>query len=331
MMRRGSVLIYVVWVVILLSLLAAAAGSQASFALNLSDRLSGDLRAAYLARGAAAYAATVLARDRTLSADGSQDEWSDSPGLFLDHPLPGGSFSLIRAPRADGAPRYGMDDEGSRVSLNASPAEVLQRLFQAAGAVDEEAAAEIAAAVEDWRDEDDDERPKGAEGFYYRSRSKGYDCKNGPFENVEELLLIRGVTPELYRAVEPHLTVYGWGRVNLNTAGRVVLQALGLSQAGVAGLAAFRAGENGLEGDADDRWLVSPHELEAELKPFVPVEDLSVLARLVAEQAVATSSDAFRLSIDAQTDDGASRMRVLCVMNRDGAIALWREQAPTPR
>jgi general secretion pathway protein K len=312
------------WVMILLSLLAAGVGSQASFALTLSDRLSGDLRAAYLARGAAAYAATVLARDLTLSADGIQDEWFDRPGLFLDHPLAGGLFSLTRKPGANGLLRYGMDDEGSRVGLNVAPAEVLQRLFVQVGGASEEDAGEIAAAIEDWRDEDDTERPKGAEGFYYRSLSKGYDCKDGPFENVEELLLIRGMSPELYRAVEPYLTVYGWGRVNLNTAEGIVLQTLGLGQAGIEGLIAFRAGENNLEGDLDDRWLVSAHGLDSELKPFVPLEDLVVLTKLVTANIVSTSSDAFRMSIDARTEDGASQTRVECVMDRKGTIKFWK-------
>jgi type II secretory pathway component PulK len=203
---------------------------------------------------------------------------------------------------------------------------VLQRLFELAAGVEPEQAEEIAAAIEDWRDEDDKERPKGAEGFYYRSLRDGYDCQDGPFEHPEELLLVRGVTPEIYRAVEPYVTPYGWGRVNLNTAGRVVLQALGLSEAGVAGLLAYRGGENSVEGDDDDRQLVSVHALDAELAPFVPQEDLTRLVALVATEAVASSSDAFRTTIESRTEAGAGRLQALCVMDREGSIRLWSER-----
>ena len=81
------------------------------------------------------------------------------------------------------------------------------------------------------RDEDDDERSYGAEDAYYRSRGFQYECKDEPFENVEELLLLRGMSPDLYRDVAPHVTVFGSGQLNLNTADDAALRALGLSHA----------------------------------------------------------------------------------------------------
>ena len=322
---RGSVLLYVVWVMILLSLIAAGAGAQASLALTVSSRLSSDLSAELLLRGGAAHGAVALIQDRTLSADGVLDEWFDSPGLYLEHPLPGGRVSLVRSPGPTGAPRYGWDDESARLGLNTASAEVLQRLFQLAAGVKPEDAEAIAAAVIDWRDEDDKESPKGAENFYYHSLKHGYDCKNGPFEHPEELLLVRGVTPEIYRAVEPYVTSYGWGRVNLNTASQPVLQALGLSEAGVAGLRTYRGGENSIEGDSDDRQLLSPYQLDQELAAFVPKEDLTRLIALATDQTIASSSTAFRTTIEAHAEDGAS-MRAQCVMDRTGTIHLWSER-----
>src|SRR5690606_37078893 len=49
----------------------------------------------------------------------------------------------------------------------------------------------------DWLDADDEPRPLGAEIDYYSGLSPAYACKNGPLETVEELLLVRGVTPRL--------------------------------------------------------------------------------------------------------------------------------------
>jgi len=56
---------------------------------------------------------------------------------------------------------------------------------------------DIADAILDWIDEDDDPREYGAEIEYYSGLVPAYAPKNGPLETVEELLLIRGVTPGL--------------------------------------------------------------------------------------------------------------------------------------
>ncbi|MEZ6118955.1 MAG: type II secretion system protein GspK [Pirellulaceae bacterium] len=54
---------------------------------------------------------------------------------------------------------------------------------------------DIADAILDYVDEDDEPREYGAESSYYSSLS--YAAKNGPLETVEELLMVRGVTPDL--------------------------------------------------------------------------------------------------------------------------------------
>jgi DNA uptake protein ComE-like DNA-binding protein len=56
---------------------------------------------------------------------------------------------------------------------------------------------DVAAAILDWMDTDDTPRQNGAEREYYSGMSPSYAPKNGPLESVEELLLVRGVTPYL--------------------------------------------------------------------------------------------------------------------------------------
>ena len=323
---RGSVLLYVVWVVLLLSLFAAGVGSRALFALNLSRRLSEQLRAAYIARGAVRYAALVLARDGTPSFDGLNDSWS-SGSLFREHPVDGGSFSVTGEPHTDGgaAAQFGLNDEERRINLNTAPTDVLVRFLEAAGGLGDDALA-AAEAIEDWRDEDDDPRTSGAEGSYYRTLGDAYDCKNGPFENVEELLLVKGISPAVYRNVEPYVTVYGSGRLNLNTAPEAVLRSLGLSTAGLAGFLAFRAGEDSELGTLDDRALVAVSGLQSELAPYVPREDLARFAKLIQAQFLTTSSEAFRMSIQARTARPEGRMQVACVLDRKGNVQAWSER-----
>ena len=56
---------------------------------------------------------------------------------------------------------------------------------------------DIADAIMDWIDDDDETREFGAEFDYYQSLGSPYEPNNGPFNTVEEILLVRGVTPEM--------------------------------------------------------------------------------------------------------------------------------------
>ena len=91
---------------------------------------------------------------------------------------------------------------------------------------------EIIDSIKDWLDEDDEVTGGGAENSYYRTLGKAYSCKNGLMDCVDELLMIKGVSEELYfgtketPALKDYLTIYGEGKININTAPRLVLRAL---------------------------------------------------------------------------------------------------------
>jgi general secretion pathway protein K len=92
-------------------------------------------------------------------------------------------------------------------------------------------------AILDWLDPDDVPRPEGAEADYYAGLDVPVGIKNGPMDSLEELLMVKGVTPDLYfgdRELEVPpladlLTVrgHGDGKLNANTAPYEVLRALG--------------------------------------------------------------------------------------------------------
>ena len=96
---------------------------------------------------------------------------------------------------------------------------------------DETEARSIVDALVDWIDEDDKESDLGAESSYYQSLDKPYSCRNGPVRYIEELLLIKGISPALLfgadgkRGLADYLTVNGDdGKVNLNTAPLLVIK-----------------------------------------------------------------------------------------------------------
>lgn len=323
---RGSVLLYVAWGVMLLSIMAAGIGSQVLFALKTSERLLEQLRAGYIARAAVLEARRLLAQDATPGVDGTADRWRDTQEQWHDARLLDGVVSFPAGPRADGKTRYGLTDEDGKINVNTAPVDVLQRLLETAGGLRDADAEELAAAIADWRDPDTKERSFGAEGFYYRSLTPGYDCADDPLDNLEELLLIRGMTPAVFRMIAPHVTVYGSGRLNLNTAGPVALRALGLSQAGEAGYLAFRAGDDSSDGTGDERAITSISAVESDLAAYLPVDDLARLMQLANARVLTTTSEAFRAVIQARAERPTSRMTVTCVMDRKGRIAFWSEQ-----
>ncbi|MFT5700787.1 MAG: general secretion pathway protein K [Desulforhopalus sp.] len=98
---------------------------------------------------------------------------------------------------------------------------------------DETEAGEMVDALVDWIDEDDNESDHGAETSYYQSLDEPYSARNGPVHNIEELLLVRGITPELFfgtgvtKGLKDILTAYGDdGKININTIEPVILMGM---------------------------------------------------------------------------------------------------------
>jgi general secretion pathway protein K len=88
----------------------------------------------------------------------------------------------------------------------------------------------LADAVVDWIDNDDIPRAGGAESAYYLSLPYAYRAKNDLFDTLDELRLVRGMTPERFEKIRPFATIYSSGKVNINTAPKEVLMALSAGQ-----------------------------------------------------------------------------------------------------
>ena len=97
----------------------------------------------------------------------------------------------------DGEAQVKVRSESGRISLNNAPDALLKKVIKYFVEVGEQRDI-IIDSILDWRDADDLHRVNGAENDYYRSLPEPYDCKNASFDTVEEMLLVRGVTPELF-------------------------------------------------------------------------------------------------------------------------------------
>ena len=98
--------------------------------------------------------------------------------------------------------------------------------------LNENQSAEIVDSIIDWIDANEDVTGLGAESSYYLSKALPYTAKNAPLDCIDELLMIKGITSEVFAGTgkKPGLvqfvTIYGTGAVNLNTAPKMVLRAL---------------------------------------------------------------------------------------------------------
>jgi type II secretory pathway component PulK len=165
-------------------------------------------------------------------------------------------------------------DTDRKFNINVADEFILRQGLVSIG-VDAGAHPTIVEAILDWRDPDDIPRVSGVESAYYLSLSPPHFAKNGPLDDLSELLLVRGVTPALYfgrssGGPEPAYTTglvdffTPWSSrlVNLNTAPAAVLQIFPDLDANIAqAIITARAGLDGVDGTEDDQPFRSPQDI----------------------------------------------------------------------
>ncbi len=207
-LRRASVLILTLVVVALLTL-GAMAFFERMFAEHRASRAHGrQLQARHLAESGVEYVKAVLAQDPLVIRDSGG--LYINPGMFqgvtvVDDPLGAlrGQFTVL-APDITtdglfGGIRCGLENESSRLNLNtvlladSSGEGAARKLLMTLPGMTET----IADSILDWIDSDDEPRMLGAERNYYSTLSPPYAPRNGSLGSIEELLLVRDVTPAL--------------------------------------------------------------------------------------------------------------------------------------
>jgi len=184
----GSVLIIVLWVAFGLVSLALYFAHSMSFELRAADNRLAVAQAQLAIEGAARYVSNILATTET-------------PGIMPD-PLSynaeavqvgEGQFWLIGRPAGDlqtdyTRPLFGLIDEGSKLNLNTATVDMLQMLPGMTP--------DLAASIVAWRSTSTSQTG-GADDSTYARLDPPYRCKHAPFETVDELRLIYGMTTEL--------------------------------------------------------------------------------------------------------------------------------------
>jgi len=230
-------------VILIVSILVAVAlemnrSSRAEVydATNLSD----SIKLLYMAKSGFHAGIGLLLMDKN-NFDALSEDWADvrliaakSKTLFTD--------GYFHVPIEDESGKIQINRLVTGNAFNEDVRGLMFRLLsQPEFGLDERKIGEILEAVKDWIDKDDDITGSGgAERAYYGALENPYTPKNGPLDCIDELLMIKGMTKKLYYGTKETpglrqlLTVYGDGRININTAPKLVLRALSEDMTGAA-------------------------------------------------------------------------------------------------
>ncbi|MCB1823167.1 MAG: general secretion pathway protein GspK, partial [Candidatus Competibacteraceae bacterium] len=219
--ENGMVLVIVLWIMTLLAVMAGGFAYSMRIETRLATGTVERTQARALAEAGIAYA-LLWQLDRE-----AQKQWPPN-GDWREWSFGGGRL------------RIQVVDAGGLVNLNTANSELLKALLSAAG-VDPQDQDRLADAIQDWRDPDDQPLPHGAESGDYRAVGRP-GPKNAPFESVEELGEVLGMTQALYQRIADVATVFSYHTgVNPELAPARLLQALGLDERTVADYLAARA------------------------------------------------------------------------------------------
>jgi len=173
--RRGSALLTVLWLTAALAAIGLAVANNVRGETDRASTNVEDAKAYFVARGAIERAELHM-------------QWGP------DYYQPGNPVMDISFPNAEA--RVEIVPETSKLGLNSITPEQLMRLIMALG-VPEDRAGEIVAAIVDWRTYVPPGQQTPFDGFYL-TQSPSFLPRHTSFLQSEELLLVKGITPDLY-------------------------------------------------------------------------------------------------------------------------------------
>ena len=199
---RGVALFIVLWALVLLSVIVGefcfATRSELKSTINFKE----DTQAYYYARaGINAAIYEILKKQRTPKPEAGVDSEKDDNPKDLKWHMDGGKTTV---PLESGKFTVSIENECGKVNINQAGEKLLRLMVGGFGLTDKEENI-IVDSIIDWRDTDSFHRINGAESDFYQSLDQPYEAKNCHFDYISELLLVRGVTPEIYHGALKHL------------------------------------------------------------------------------------------------------------------------------
>ncbi|SEA63048.1 general secretion pathway protein K [Desulfuromusa kysingii] len=267
---------------------------------RLTETFRDSTRAYSLARGGITAGQTLITSDNN-AYDAPSESWGSG---ISSYPVGEGFISLA------------IEDLGGKIAINTlvvgnNPQTVaVDRFYRLLAALEVEDPGELTAAVIDWLDSGDTPYQQiqtddleltvsGAENIYYQSLATPYTCKNGSMDSLEELLLVKGFTPEVFKLVSPYLSADGIELVNINTAEAPVLMSLSADMS-----------EQTIELIIDSRGN-SPITTISALQTLLGEDQFSLIKTLANQGLLGTTSSFYKITAEAYINDGRCALETL--------------------
>lgn len=297
--EKGMVLLLVLLIVALLSSMLLELAFSTLVDMRLTETYRDSTRSYYLAEGGIAAGRMLINEDQN-AYDSRDETWAQG---------------ITSYPVGEGVLTVTIEDLDGRLPLNTlvndnNPQTVMVDRFYrllVALELDDADPAELTAAVIDWLDSGDDpyetiktdgvdQSVTGAENNYYQRLPNSYSCKNGLFESVDELALVKGFTEDILKQLREHVCVNGDIMVNINTATAEVLTALyaDLDESTIESIISQRNG--------------SPISSLSDLEDVLSIEAYSVLKSLASQKILGLYSSYYRINSEAVVNDGRRRV-----------------------
>ncbi|MBI5050580.1 MAG: general secretion pathway protein GspK [Nitrospirae bacterium] len=231
--NEGIALIIVLWVMVMLTAIVGEFAYSMRTELNIARNFKEEEEAYQLALAGieqakmeilavkeSAYPSPYFNKNGILVFEQGQEEKDpEREGVFKN-----GKFS------------YTIIDEDGKLNINTASQEQIKHVIENSG-MEIKDIDTVIDSIMDWKDTDNLHRLNGAEEEYYQSLEKPYSCKDMPFEITEELLLVKGMTGEIFFGSEGneekpkydgmihYLSAKNSTTININTAPQAVLEA----------------------------------------------------------------------------------------------------------
>ena len=203
MNARGFALVIVLWTLVLLAFVMTHIVATGRTETRIAANLTANADAEAQADGAVMQAVFRL-------VDASDGHWT-------------AGYHNLNLRRAEA--QVTVTPESGKVNPNAASDPLMAALLIGCGAEPAQAG-RVAAAIRDWRSPGEQPGPGGAKFRQYRDAGLDHAPPNAPFESLEELQRVMGMTPELFQRLKPHLSLYQTGEPDPAAADPVVAEAL---------------------------------------------------------------------------------------------------------
>ena len=333
--RRGMVLIFALWVLGILTILAVSVAAGIRQKIFLVGRLDERSRMNYLLEAAVKKTAGYIHQEMELSTFeytptvkmNLLNNASELSSIPLGRDTAGVGYIALDGDST--ALRWGVVDEESKLNLNKTDVLTLTNLLTNVLSLKDEDASKLAQALLDWRQFGEGEVTGFFSDDYYSNLQYPYPKKSADYETLDEILLVKGMNKERYDKLIRYVTIYGDGAVNINTASKEVLMALGLADTLVDKILTVRRGKDDIDGTADDLVFSKTFEITANINSVIQLtlDEARAIDAINMRGLLTTNSFYFTIEATGKLAGRSNTRTVRAVYSsRDDKIIYWNER-----